>query len=73
MQAQAEDAVRIGGDNRILEIVRILVALIAKVEPGLRILVDKQRSERANVTQAVVVKNGPFPGKPGTFVEWMLG
>src|SRR5215469_897240 len=38
-QLQTETPVDIRGDNRVLEVVRILVFLPAKIEPGLRILV----------------------------------
>ena len=42
-EVQAKPAMNIGGQNRILEVVGVLVALGAEVKPGLRVLVHEKR------------------------------
>ena len=44
----------IRGNNRILKIIRVVVALAPKIEPGLGILVDEQRREGADVSDSIV-------------------
>src|SRR5579884_39446 len=45
---------RPAGDNRILEIVGVLISLASKIEPRMRELVDKERRGNGNVTIALV-------------------
>ena len=46
---QAPELVRPGGGNRIGEVVSVAVALIAVVNPRLRVLMNKERRGAANV------------------------
>ena len=71
VQFHAKSPMHVGGDHGVLEIVRISVALVAKIEPRLRILIDEQRRERADVAQPVVFEDGSLPGEPRVAVERM--
>ncbi len=68
-QLQTETAMDIGSDRRVVKIVRILVFLAAKIEPGLRILVHKKRRERTDVAKAIVFECQPLPGVTMLFLR----
>src|SRR3974390_1284003 len=61
---QAEAAMNLGWDDGILEIIGEAVALGAKVEPRLRILMNEKRGVRTDVTRAFVLEGGPLPCAP---------
>ena len=60
-QRQAKTQMSIGGNNGVLEVVRIAIAQAAKIKPGLRVLVNEQRRERSNVAQTVVFESNALP------------
>src|ERR1700726_351152 len=64
-QVQTEAPMDSGGDDRVLEIVGILVMLVAKIKPSLGILMNEERSERTDIADAVVFECRPFPSAPG--------
>ncbi len=64
-QFEAEAAMDVGGDDGILKIIGVAVALAAEIKPGLRVLMHEQRRERADVADAIIFENGPLPGVPG--------
>src|SRR5215472_2911759 len=63
-QLHAEAAMDFGGNDRVLEVIRVAVALATEIEPGLRVLMYEQRRERANETNSLVVEDYPLPGIP---------
>lgn len=66
MQVDTEEAVRLRRENGIFEVVGVMVALAAKVEPGMRILVNEERCIRADIAQSFVVEDRTPPGVPGS-------
>src|SRR5271168_2353819 len=62
-----------GGDDGVLEIVGVAIVPTAKIKPGLRVLMNEERSERADILDAVVFKCNPFPGVPGFGGQRMSG
>jgi len=58
-------------DGRVLEVIGIAIPLVAKVEPCLRVLVNKQRRKGANVAQAVVFESHPLPREPSITAKGM--
>ena len=63
----------LGRDSGIFKIVGVLVSLVPQVEPGMGILVDKQRRERADVADALIVESDSFPRVPGFGGKRMCG
>ena len=52
------------GNDRVLKVIRILIALVAEIEPSLRVLVDEERRKRSNVAKAVKFEGNAFPSIP---------
>src|SRR5581483_5097736 len=64
-QFHTKTPVRLANCDGVLKIVGEAVTFVTEVEPRLRILVYKQRSERADVAKAVVLERRALPGSPG--------
>src|SRR5579872_1197090 len=62
---------RVRGENRVLKVVRILIAFIPEVEPGLGVLVNEQRRKGADVADTIVLKLGALPCVPRLCREGM--
>ena len=60
-----------GGDAGVLEIVSVAVAFAAEVYPGVRRLMNEERSGRADVAQVAVFVDRPGPRFPGRCRNWM--
>ena len=69
VKLNAKTPMHFGGNDGVFEVVGKVVALVAKVEPGLGVLMHEERGKRADVAQPVVFKDGPFPCHPGIAVE----
>src|SRR6202011_4959080 len=52
-------------DHGVGEIVGKMVAASAKIEPGVRILMDEDRGLGADIANAIEFENGPGPCRPG--------
>src|SRR5713101_8427623 len=63
-QFQAEMAVGIRCRLRIFEVISKRVALAAKIEPGLGILMNKQRGKRTDIAKTVEFEFSTLPGIP---------
>ncbi len=63
-QLDAPAPMNLGGRDGIQEIVREFVALVTKIEPGLRELMHEQRRKRSNIAHAVVFEGSAFPRSP---------
>ncbi len=55
-QRQAKTPMHIRGNDRVLKVIGILIALAAEIEPSLRVLVDEERRERSDVAKAVDIR-----------------
>ena len=71
MQREAKFAVRHGSGDRILKIVQVRVALVAKVEPRMGILMREDWVVPRYVLVALVVDRGPLPRRPGSRTDGM--
>ena len=60
-----------GSDAGVLEIVSVAVAFAAEVYPGVRRLMNEERSGRADVAQVAVFVDRPGPRFPGGCRNWM--
>ena len=70
-QTYTKTPVYVRSKNRILKIIGVLVALSAKIEPGLGILVNEERRVGADVTNGVEFESGSLPRVPGLRRERM--
>src|SRR5215813_4440374 len=64
LQLYTEAAMNLGRRNGVLEVICVPVPLRSEIKPCLGILVNKQRSVRADVAKAVVFEKRSFPGIP---------
>src|SRR6185503_18995609 len=70
---EAERLMSLGGGDGILEVVRPVVALVAEVEPCLRVLVGEEWIVAADVGEALVVNDRALPGFPGFGADRVSG
>src|SRR3954463_1101946 len=64
MEIDAELTMRFCGDHRVFEIIRVSIALAAKIDPGMGKLMNEKRSAIAEECVTVVFDGRAFPGVP---------
>src|SRR5580698_4888132 len=69
-QRKAERLVGLRSSDRIIEVVCVSVLLVAKVEPGVRILMSEERIVSADVGVSLKTDGWAREGVPGTCRDW---